>query len=169
MTAPSRRPSPGAGTAAPRPGGPAGTSTAAHGPGWGFWVAMGLGGAVTTFGAVGLLTAEGSGLTTFIPYFAGGALLVDLVVVPLAAGLGLVGRRALPRPVWLPVRAGLLATAVLAVFATPLVLGLGGRPDNASLRPRHYGSGLVSALAVVWTITALTVAASMVATRRRPT
>ncbi|QXC59641.1 hypothetical protein KSP35_14755 [Aquihabitans sp. G128] len=41
-------------------------------------------------------------------------------------------------------------------FAAPLVLDLGGRPDNASLRPRDYGSGLVSAVAVVWGLAAVT-------------
>ena len=125
-------------------------------PGKAFWVGMGGGGAIVAFGAIGLLTAEGNGLGSFIPWFAGGALLVDLLVVPLAAGVGLVGRRLVPAPAWPAIRAGLIASATLAVFAAPLVANLGGTPGNPSLRPRDYGSGLVSAVAVVWLV-ALTV------------
>jgi len=119
-------------------------------PGPGFWVAMLLGGAVTLFGAIGLLRTIGDGLGSFIAYFVGGALLLDLVAVPLASGVGLLGRRRVPAAAWPAVRAGLVATATLTLFAAPLVADLGGRPDNPSLRPRHYGSGLLTALAVVW-------------------
>ncbi|CAN5702934.1 hypothetical protein BH10ACT1_BH10ACT1_23090 [soil metagenome] len=135
-------------------------------PGAAFWLAMAVGGAITLFGAAGLLTAEGNGLGSFIPWFAGGALLADLVVVPLAAGIGLVGRRVVPAPAWPAIRAGLLASATLAVFAAPLVANLGGRPDNPSLRPRDHGSGLVSALAVVWVIALAVAAVSWWADRR---
>lgn len=137
-------------------------------PGVGFWVAMALGGSVALFGAGGLLTAEGNDLPSFIPWFAGGALLVDLVVVPLAAAVGLVGRRFVPSPAWPPVRAGLLASAALAVFAAPLIIDLGGRPDNDSLRPRDYGSGLLTAVAVVWAIALAVAVATMLADRRQP-
>ncbi|MBA3282419.1 MAG: hypothetical protein H0U29_09340 [Acidimicrobiia bacterium] len=137
-----------------------------HAPGVAFWVTMALGGAVTLFGAVGLFTAEGNDLKSFIPWFAGGALLVDLVVVPLAAAIGLLGRRLIPPPAWPPVRAALLASAVLAVFAAPLVADLGGRPDNESLRPRDYGSGLLTAVVVVWAITLAVGVATMAADRR---
>lgn len=134
-------------------------------PGRSFWVAMAIGGAITLFGVVGLLTAEGNGLGSFIPWFAGGALLADLVVVPLAAGVGLVGRRVVPAAAWPAIRAGLIATATLAAFAAPLVLDLGGRPDNASLRPRSYGSGLLWALLAVWAVAALAAVAAWWPTR----
>lgn len=137
-----------------------------HAPGVAFWVTMALGGAVTLFGAAGLFTAEGNDLKSFIPWFAGGALLVDLVVVPLAAAIGLLGRRLIPPPAWPPVRAALLASAVLAVFAAPLVADLGGRPDNESLRPRDYGSGLLTAVVVIWAITLAVAVATMAADRR---
>lgn len=136
-------------------------------PGPGFWVAMLLGGSVSLAGAIGLFTADGNGLSTFIPWFAGGALLVDLAIVPLAAGMGLLGRRFVPAAAWPPVRAALLASAVLIAFAAPLVIDLGGRPDNASLRPRAYGSGLVSAIAAVWVIGLAVATITSVASRRR--
>ena len=137
------------------------------GRGAAFWVGMGLGAAIALFGAIGLLGGEGNGLGSFIPFFAGGALLVDLVVVPLAAGIGYLGRRLLPRTAWLAVRAALVASVTLVAFAAPLVLDLGGRPDNASLRPRDYGSGLASALAVVWVVAAVVLAVALASGRRR--
>jgi hypothetical protein len=60
-------------------------------------------------------------------------------------------------------RTGLVATAALALFAAPLVADLGGRPDNPSLRPRDYRSGLLIALAVVWLACLVSAA---IATRR---
>lgn len=133
-----------------------------------FWVAMALGATVALIGAIGLFTADGNDLPSFIPWFAGGALLVDLVVVPLAAVIGLLGRRLIPPPAWPPVRAGLLASAAVAVFAAPLIADVGGRPDNDSLRPRDYGSGLLTALVVVWAIALAFAVATMVADRRHP-
>lgn len=150
MTATSERP------ADHRPSGPA------------FWVAMGAGGAIVAFGLVGLLTAEGNGLSTFVPWFAGGALALDLLVVPLAAALGALGRRVVPTVAWPPVRAALVATGTLVVFAAPLVADLGGRPDNASLRPRAYGSGLLLALGACWLLALAATAARVAVRRRRP-
>lgn len=135
-------------------------------PGKAFWLGMGVGGAIVVFGAIGLLTAEGNGLGSFIPWFAGGALLVDLVVVPVAAGVGLVGRRLVPAAAWPAIRAGLIASVTLAVFAAPLVANLGGTPGNPSLRPRNYGSGLVSAVAAVWVVALTAALVAWLADRR---
>ncbi len=137
-------------------------------PGPAFWVAMGLGAALSLFGAVGLLGADGNGLGSFIPWFAGGALVVDLVIVPTAAAIGLLGRRVVPSAAWPAVRAGLIASTTLTVFATPLLLNLGGSSDNPSLRPRHYGSGLLSALAAVWVVCLVMAVGAWLVDRRRP-
>lgn len=130
-----------------------------------FWTAMGIGGAVVAFGAAGLVSAEGNGLSTFAPWFAGGALAMDLVIVPAAAGLGALGRRVVPPVAWPPVRAALVATATLTLVAAPLVANLGGRPDNASLRPRDYGTGLLASIAACWLL-ALVVIVGRLASRR---
>jgi hypothetical protein len=121
-----------------------------HRPGPGFWVAMAVGGATTLFGAIGLLRTVGDGLGSFITFFVGGALLIDLVVVPIASGVGRLGRRCVPAAAWPAVRAGLVATSTLVLFAAPLVAGVGGKPDNPSLRPRDYRSGLSTAVVAVW-------------------
>jgi hypothetical protein len=62
------------------------------------------------------------------------------------------------------VRAGLLTSAVLIAFALPLVLDQGGTPDNPTVRPRDYETGLLLALAATWTAAGAWLA---VAARRR--
>lgn len=136
-------------------------------PGPVFWTAMVVGAAISLFGAVGILTADANALGSFIPWFAGGALLLDLAIVPAAAAIGLLGRKALPAWAWPSVRGGIIVTATLVAFAAPLVLGFGGDASNPTVLPRHYGSGLVSALAVVWIGTALALAIVAVTGRGR--
>lgn len=136
-------------------------------PGRGFWVGMGIGAVVVLFGVGGLFTADGSGLSSWIPWFAGGALLLDLAIVPLTAVIGALGRRLLPGWAWYPARAALVASATLTAFALPLVLHLGGNPDNPTVRPRHYGAGLATSLAAVWAVAAVALATSWAASRRR--
>jgi hypothetical protein len=63
-----------------------------------------------------------------------------------------------------PVRAALATSAIVVVFAVPLVAGLGRRPTNSSTLPLHYGWSLLVLLAVIWTVTAGVIAFR----RRRP-
>jgi hypothetical protein len=128
----------------------ASTPPGPHRPGPGFWVAMALGGLASLVGTIGLMRTVGDGLVSFVTFFVGGALLIDLVAVPLASAIGGIGRRYVPATVWPAVRGALVATATLALFAAPLVTGMGGKPDNPSLRPRDYGSGLLTAIIAVW-------------------
>lgn len=88
----------------------------------------------------------------------GTALVHDLVVVPLAAAVALVVRRYTPPFAWPPVRAGLAATAILALVGWPFVRGYGDDPTNPSLLPRNYGVGLAAAIGVVWVAVAAWVA-----------
>jgi hypothetical protein len=59
----------------------------------------------------------------------------------------------------------MLAGAVLAAVAWPMVRGYGTDPADPSLLPRDYGAGLLAALGVVWA-TVLVVALAL---RRRRT
>ena len=88
----------------------------------------------------------------------GAALLHDLVVVPVAAAVALLLRRVTPRRAWPPVRAGLAATAILALVGWPFVRGYGDDPTNPSLLPRNYCAGLATAIGVVWLVVAAWVA-----------
>lgn len=123
-----------------------------------FWVAMAVGVAITAYGAVGLWVDDGDEIGSIGRWFVGGALLADLVVVPLGAAVGFGLRRVSAAWLWPVLRAALLATVVTVVFALPLVLDLGGIPDNASMRPRDYGSGLAAALGWIWAVAAVVAA-----------
>lgn len=136
-------------------------------PGVTFWAAMVVGAALVIFGAVNLVEVQRPRLPSIGRWFVGGALVLDLLIVPVGALIGVVLRRLLPRLVWPPVRAALLASAVLIAYAAPLISNEGGRPDNASLRSRPYGSGLAWALLAVWLVAALAVVARLRHQQRR--
>ncbi len=144
---------------------PARTDTEASRFGPAFWVGMVVGVAVVAFGAMNLVEVQRPRLPSIGRWFVGGALALDLILVPVAAAVGVLLRRVVPDLAWPPVRAALLASAVLVAFSLPLILDKGGRPDNASLRPRAYESGLAWALLAVWLVAGLAAAARMRAHR----
>jgi hypothetical protein len=88
-------------------------------------------------------------------WIVGLAVLHDLVLVPVVLAVGAGLRRVVPARAWAPVRAALLATAVLSAVAWPFVRGYGRNGSVPSLLPRDYGAGLAAAVAVVWLVTAL--------------
>lgn len=128
------------------PGGPA------------FWLTAAIGAALIAFGIRGLLAEERAGAPSAAKWFVGGALVIDLVVIPLGAAAGWVARRYVPSWAWPVVRTALFTSMILVVFAAPLVLDAGGDPGNPTIRPRPYGSGLAWSLAAVWAIAAVALA-----------
>lgn len=141
-------------------GADAGADPAASRPGGVvFWLSMAVGAAITLYGTLNLIHDEQRALPSVARWFVGGALLVDVVVIPTGAAVGLVAKRLLPALLWPVVRAALLASVVLVVFATPLVLDQGGVPGDPSLRPRNYTTGLAGALGTVWAVAVLVGAA----------
>ncbi len=79
-----------------------------------------------------------------------GVVVHDFVFAPLAAAVGLAGRRLIPSR-WLPpVAVAALCTVVLLLLAIPVYNKPGMRPDNATVLDRDYHTGLWIALAVVW-------------------
>lgn len=74
----------------------------------------------------------------------------DLLVLPVAIGLGALLTRRAPARVRGPLQAGLFVSAVLTVVALPFIIGTGTSPDNPSALPLNYGRGLLIALAAVW-------------------
>lgn len=130
-----------------------------------FWASMAIGAAIALFGAVQLFRAKGNGLGSFIPWFILGAILLDLVIVPLAAAVGYLSRKVVPTWAWPPVRAGLMISALLIAFALPLIIGYNDTPTNGSVQPRNYATGLLAALIVTWILTGLAVAVMAVVDR----
>jgi sterol desaturase/sphingolipid hydroxylase (fatty acid hydroxylase superfamily) len=139
----------------------------ADGPGGAaFWIGALLGAGLVVFGIHGLWVNERSGFASAARWFVGGALVLDLIVVPLGALAGWAGKKLVPDWTWPVVRAALFASVVLIVVAAPLVLDQGGVPDNPTVRPRDYGTGLLVALIWTWVIAAIALGVQAVRRRR---
>lgn len=143
----------------------AGTADAGH-LGVGFWIGAAIGAAIVAFGIHGLWVNERAGAPSAARWFIGGALVLDLVVVPLAAAAGWVARRTVPGRAWPVVRAALVTSAILIVVAAPLVTDQGGVPGNATVRPRDYDQGLLVAVGATWAVAAIWLV--VLRLRRRP-
>ena len=120
-----------------------------------FWIALVVGWAVIGIGIRGALDEHVLTHPAALMRWIGGGLIVhDGVWVPLTLLVG----AALARLVRGPARGPLLwATATAAVFvavAWPFVRGYGRKPDNPSLLPRNYATGLFVYLAVIAVIAA---------------
>ena len=101
-------------SAAPGPAGPR------------FWITAAAGWAVIGWAVYGIvsnsLDTRPANLAKFV---VGGALLHDLLVAPLAIVFGVLVARAVPGPARAPVQAALAVSAIVAVFAWPLVRAYG--------------------------------------------
>jgi hypothetical protein len=134
-------------SAAPKPAGPR------------FWITAAIGWAVIAWGVVGIfsnsLDTRPANLARFV---VGGALLHDLLVAPLAILAGVLVMRAVPAKARGPVQAALVISAVVALFAYPLVRAYGLAANNPTSLPKNYGLNLVIVLAVVWAVAGVAVA-----------
>ena len=131
-------------------------------PGIAFWVTAAIGAAIVVFGVRGLFENEPRGAASAVRWYIGGALVLDLIVVPVGAVAGaLVGVWA-----WPAVRAGLLASVTLIAVALPLIVEPQGPSSNATIRPRDYSQGLAWALVATWVAAGIWL---LLARRRRAT
>ena len=131
-----------------------------------FWIGALLGAGLVLFGIYGLWVNERAGFASAARWFVGGALVLDLIVVPLGALAGWAAKRVVPDWTWPMVRAALFTSVLLIVFAAPLVLDQGGVPDNPTVRPRNYDAGLLVALAATWVVAAIALGVQAVRRRR---
>ena len=133
-------------SAAPRPAGPR------------FWITAAIGWAVIAWGVVGVfsnsLDTRPANLAKFV---VGGALLHDLLVAPLAILAGVLVTRAVPAKARGPVQAALVVSAIVGLFAFPLVRGYGLAANNPTSLPHNYGMNLLIVLGLVWAVTAAAV------------
>ncbi|MFC9977969.1 hypothetical protein ACFVH6_44390 [Spirillospora sp. NPDC127200] len=102
--------------------------------------AYAAGGALIAYGGYGL--ASHVDLLDWAVWVGGAVLVHDLVFAPavLLAGAAVTHRRT---------RAALVVAGAVTLVALPMVLGLGRRPDNASILPLPYGRNLLIVLAVI--------------------
>jgi hypothetical protein len=122
------------------------------------WVVGALGLAMIGYAVAGAATDTGVNPVGHLVFLATVLIGHDLILMPVALGVGaLIARFA---PVWArwPAQLALYASAILAFVALPFVIGAGRRPDDPSALPLDYGRGLLILLAVVWVAAGLTAA-----------
>jgi hypothetical protein len=118
-----------------------------------FWVGLVVGGAVMAVGVRGVLDhAAGTDPGLLAAWVVGADLVHDLVLAPVAIGVGwLVGRRV--RGTWrAPVQGALVATGVVLLVAWAPWRGYGRdtRPDNPTVAPLDYTTAALTVLAIIW-------------------
>ena len=136
-------------SAAPRPAGPSHPLPGPLGPR--FWISAAVGWAVIGWGVYGIvsnrLDTRPANLATFV---VGGALLHDLLVAPLVIVAGVLVARAVPGRARAPVQAALVVSAIVALFAWPLVRAYGLAANNPTSLPHNYALNLAIVLGLVW-------------------
>jgi hypothetical protein len=138
-------------------------------PGRGFWIGLALGTPLMLYGVVGLVDqTRWSRSFGVARWFGGGILLHDLVLVPTMIGVVWVIGRATPSPVHTPLRVAVLASALVVAIGWPGLRGYGNRPDNATIHPLDYTSGVLTVLALVWAVALGWSAWRLVRRRDRP-
>jgi hypothetical protein len=102
----------------------------------------GAGAFIGLFGAYLLLSRQDHDqLLSAAIWLASGVVLHDFVLAPIALVLVAVGGRLVPTGFRAPAVAGLVVLGTATVLATPVLLGMGERPDNPSLLDRNYPIG----------------------------
>ncbi len=127
----------------------------AHKAGAGFWLSAVMGWAVIGVGVRGIFekhvdTRPGQ-LARFV---VGGALLHDLVVAPLVILAATLLARAVPGRARPLVQAAVVVSAVVALFAYPLVRAYGLATNNPTSLPHNYTANLLVVLGLVWVVAA---------------
>jgi hypothetical protein len=120
-----------------------------------FWLAAGLGILIMAFGARGILThARGTEPSAFAVWLVGADLLHDLVVAPLVCLVAAGVARLLPDRVRAPIAAGLVTTAFVVLVGWAPLRGYGRAtvPDNPTVQPLNYATGIATVLVVVWSV-----------------
>ncbi|MDP9451961.1 MAG: hypothetical protein M3P97_00905 [Actinomycetota bacterium] len=135
---------------------PAGPGADLHHRGVPFWAGAVAGWAVIAWALVGVARhAVDTRPAQLARFLAGGILVHDLVVVPLALLAAVAVARSVPNR-WRPyVQAALVVIAGLSVFAFPLVRGYGRIPSNPTALPHDYRANLAMAIAAVALLTAV--------------
>jgi hypothetical protein len=120
-----------------------------------FWIGTAVGWTVMAVAVLGAVAdRRDTRPADLLRWVVAGALLHDLVWLPIVGLAGLGVARLLRGRTPRVVRWALASSAVLVIVAWPFVRGYGRRADNPSVLPRSYGWGLAAYLLVVWVIAA---------------
>ena len=123
-----------------------------------FWVSAAAGWVIIAYGLRGMIHHRLDTRPANLAKFAvGGALIHDLVFVPLVLLAGVLISR-LPRARLRGiVQTALIVSGSLVLFAYPLVRGFAHALHNPSSLPHNYTENLVIVLAIVWAVAAVAV------------
>ncbi len=78
----------------------------------------------------------------------------DLLLMPVALGIGALIMRFVPGWARSSAQAALFASAVVTVVSLPLLIGGGRTPDNPSRQPLDYPRGLLLTIGAIWLVAA---------------
>jgi len=118
-----------------------------------FWVGVVIGWTLIALGIRGLLHDHVATNPSVVGrYVLEAALILDLVVAPIACAAGLLISRLFKPPVRAIVGGGLVASALIAIYSYPFVRGYGRSPNLPSALPVNYGRGLVILLVGIWVV-----------------
>jgi hypothetical protein len=135
-----------------------------HGPG--YYAALVLGFSVIGFALDGLLSTAGAHPLAIFRLLVGLNIVNDALVLPSAAAIGLLVARFVPRWLKLPLQAGLITSAVVSIYAYPLVASYGKTLRAGPSRlPWNYAHNLAVVLGVIWATCAVVAAVSWWRTR----
>ena len=115
-----------------------------------------VGWAVIVFAIHGMISEPASNPPNLFRLLIGLNVFNDALIIPVVLAISLLVRRALPRWAILPVQVGLFASAVVVLYAYPL---LGGWSHTAragpSRLPHDYADDLIWVLGTIWLVCAL--------------
>jgi hypothetical protein len=114
------------------------------------WLLGAAGVAVMAYAVVGALGDDGVDKVGVAWFLLALVVAHDLVLLPVAIGVGALVVKGVPEWARPSVQSGLFASAIVTAVAFPLVIGAGVIADNPSRLPLNYGRGLAVVLAVVW-------------------
>lgn len=97
-----------------------------------------VGVAMGAFGLLRFLQHDVSDIVDSVLWLAGGVVVHDAILAPLTLGAVVLGRRVLPRRLWVVTVGGLVVLLTVTVTAIPVLGSFGTRPDNATLLDRNY-------------------------------
>jgi Na+-translocating ferredoxin:NAD+ oxidoreductase RnfE subunit len=130
-----------------------------------FWALLVVGAVFVIVGARGILHDQDRIQAAELGrWFIGAGVAHDAVLAPLFVTVGLL-TRVVPERARIPIRIALAASAIVSVFAWPLVQGWGRRDANPSALPLDYGRNLAGALVAIWVAALVAV---IVGSRRHP-
>ena len=115
-----------------------------------------VGWAVIVFALHGMISEPSANPPNLFRLLIGLNVVNDAIVIPIVLVISLLVRRVLPRWALVPVQIGLFASAVVVLYAYPLLGGWGHTARAGPSRlPHDYADSLAVVLGTIWVVCAL--------------